>query len=132
MIRIKEPHTHKRASGSVTIIEEVSQSCSEGSGCVFAPGRFGLRRFGLGRFAPEFLDRTLRPLTFWTWPFNPLTFWTRTFHPLIFWTWTFRPPSFLDQEVPPPDFLDLDVSPSNCFGPGRFAPGRFGPGRFAP
>ena len=86
MIIIKEPHSHKEDSGNVTIIEEVSQSWSEGSGSVFAPGLFGLRRFG----PPDILDGTFRPLTFWTWTFNPLTFWTRTFRPLRFWTWTFR------------------------------------------
>ena len=67
MIIIKEPHTHKEASGSVTIIEEVSQSRNEGSGSVFAPGIFRLRRYGPGPFAPDILDRTFRPLTFWTW-----------------------------------------------------------------
>ena len=52
MIIITEPHTYKEASGNVTIIEEVSQSRSESSGSVFAPGLFGLGRFGPRRLAP--------------------------------------------------------------------------------
>ena len=35
MIIIEQPHNHKEASWSATIIEEVSQSWSEGSGSVF-------------------------------------------------------------------------------------------------
>ena len=79
MIMIKEPHNHKEASGSVTIIEEVSQSWSED---ISRPGRFPAAPppprifleldvslpdvsdqvvstpviFGPGRFDPAFID----------------------------------------------------------------------------
>ena len=111
-------HNQKEAPGNVTIIEEVSQSWSEGPGSVFAPGLFELRCFGPGCFAP--------------WHFGPgrltpLTFWTRTFRPLTFWTRKFRPPDFLDLDVLRPGRFALGL-----FEPGRFASGRFGPGRFDP
>ena len=100
---IKEPHNHKEASGSVTIIEEVSQSWSED---ISRPGRsppppppdfFRLGRFAPGRFGPGRFDRG--------------HFWSRSFRPCLYWLGRFAP---------------------WYFGPGRFAPGRFGPGRFAP
>ena len=129
MLIIKEPHNHEEDSGSVTVIKEVSQSWSEGSGSVFAPGLFELRRFGPGRFAPWLFRQDVSPPNIWTWTFNPLTFWTRTFRPLTLWTWTFRcltiwtrkfraltfwTWTFRAQDVSPPDLLDLDVSPPAC------------------
>ena len=118
MIIIKEPHTHKEASGSVTIIEEVSQSWSEGSGSVFAPLLFGLRRFGPGRFAPAILDLYVypHPRTFWTWTFrghdvSPPNFLDLDVSLLDVSDQSFRPLTFLVQDVSPPACLDLDVSP---------------------
>ena len=115
MIVIKAPHIHKEASGSVTIIEEVSQSLSKGSGSDFALGLSDSDVSDQDVSPPDFLDRTFRPRhflpkafrpqPFWTWTFRPLIFWTRTFRPRTFWAWTFR-----TQDVSPPDFLDLDVS----------------------
>ena len=118
MIIIKEPHNNKDASGSVTIMEEVSQSSSEGSGRVFAPGLYGP-----DVSPPDLLDKTFRPMKFWIWTFNPLTF----------WTFTFRSPDFWDQTVSPRNSLarltDRVRNDLKCVegpGPGRFALGRFG------
>ena len=155
MIIIKEPHNHKETSGNVTIIEEVLQSWSEGSGSVFAPGRFGPWHFEQDVSPSDNLDRTFRPLTFLTWTFNPMTltfrYRTMSFRQMTFLGQEVSLPVFLDQDVSPLDILDLDVCPlrfwTRTFRPGRFGPGRFshrtfrhwtflsgrlGPGRFAP
>ena len=89
MTIIKEPHNHIEAPGSVTIIEELSQSWIEGAGSFFAPDFSDQvvpvhpppRLFGQDILPPDILDLgVLTP-----------TFWTRTFHS---------------------DILDLDVSPN--------------------
>ena len=156
MIIIKEPNNHKETSGNVTIIEEVLQSWSEGSGSVFAPGRFGPWHFGQDVSPSDNLDRTFRPLTFLTWTFNPMTltfrYRTMSFRQMTFFGQEVSLPVFLDQYVSPLDILDLDVLPPEILDQDVsprtfwtwtfliqdvspldiFLSGRFGPGRFAP
>ena len=104
---------------SVTRIVPVAWS--EGSGSVFAPGRFG----------QTCRTRTFRPLNVWTglfapWYFGPGRVTPWHFGPGCFTPWHFGPGRFAPCHFGPGSFAP------ERFGPWCFAPVRFGPGRLPP